>query len=511
MSIRTRMACVQVAVLGALLLCDPALRAAENAIGAPAAIKTIDRDPYSDLFFHTLPLAPLTLRAQPGPHQFGADLTTKLNGRRIRYRTTLAEAILLDAAGRPAASVYTTSFVLRANNAGRPVVFAFNGGPGAASVFVEYVFGPKRLVSTAAQKMHDPSNHVEDNPLSLLDVADLVFIDPVETGFSHVLPGMDPKPFLSLDGDSDEVTAVILNWLRVHGRLGAPIHIFGESYGSLRAVAVARDLARSDPAVRIHGIILAGTSLTIAHWGRAPSPMLLSNRLPMMASVAYHYGKIDNKSQTWEQAVERARVYSRETYLPALMQGYALPSTEFEKIVTTLPQIVGLPESYFRSAGKISISDFNHELLKDQGLVLDSNNGLDAYPTTYRSPGTYAAYQSAIETELHDVLKVPRTLGQYQVANPSLFSKWDDEITGAPALDVTLSELMKGNPSLRLLVTQGRYDMLTDLGTTEFMIQQTQLPRDRYQIIFYDGGHAIIPVAEAIAPIRAMILQSRSQ
>ncbi|WP_374598058.1 hypothetical protein [Sphingosinicella sp.] len=467
-------------------------------------VKTIDRDPYSDIFFKTLPLRPLTLSGTGG-RNYTTDQKATIGGRTLKYRTTLAEVILRDAGGRPMASVFSTSYVSQwRGEATRPVLFAFNGGPGGSSSIANFVFGPLRLKSEAPEKLHDPDNGVEANPLSLLDVADLVFIDPVETGYSKVLPGIEDHPFFTLDGDAEQVTAVILQWLRDHQRLGSPVYIFGESYGSLRAVAVARDLARSEPAVVARGVILAGTSLTLSGWGRASNPMLLANRVPMMASVAHYHGMIDNTGQTWDQAVERARKFAYQDYLPALMKGTSLTHEEFDRTISALPGIIGVPEQHFRAGGKITVSDFNRELLKHQNRVLDSNNGLFTHAKDYVSPRTYEAFSAAYERNIASRLGA-KGLGKYLAINPNLFSRWESKMSGAPTMDVTLRQLVDQHPNLRVLVMQGRYDTLTDLGTTEFMMAQSQVPQDRYKIAYYDGGHSIIPVPEAIEPIRELL------
>lgn len=453
---------------------------------------------------------PITMKAIQGERVFAIDRSGLFNGGRVDYRAVLAETVIQDAAGDPLATMFSTSYLAKnmGNPANRPVVFIFNGGPGAASGPLHLAgLGPKRLAAISSRDFADPENPLVDNPASPLDVMDLVFIDPVDTGFGASLPNQGNR-FRSVDGDSEAVSQFILQWLKTHGRSGSPKYILGESYGSQRAVAVARDLARSEDKVVVDGIILAGFALTFGQNGRVPSPSLVASELPMMASVAWRHGKID-KTQTWEQAVEKARVFARNEYLPALAQGYWLDQATFERIVSRLPGIIGIPESYFRKNRTIAVADFNAELLRSEGLVLDRNNGLEtglAEAERPRAPD--AAFERAMERYVAKEFAAA-SLGPYHLLTPHRedATDWNFTTTGAPALDVSLSELMAKYAGLRLLIAQGRYDTLTDLGTTEYVLSQTDVPADRFSIIYYDGGHMLAMTPEAATGLRNFVLR----
>lgn len=494
-------------VLSAALIAAASLFTTLPLQGGESPVKHIDRDPYTDGFFKTPELAPSTMTGESGPRSYGADLVARIGGRELAYRMAMEEILIRDR-GVAKGSLFSTSYVVRSDTPSRrPVMFAFNGGPGAASLITQYAFGPRRLQSHDPARSWDADNGLVDNEHSLLDIADLVFIDPADTGFSKTLPDAEPTTFHSRETDSASVAALIHHWLSAHGRLDSPVYVMGESFGSNRAVVVTRDLARSTPAVRVKGIVMAGTSLTLSLWGRAPNPMLLANRVPMMASVAWHYGKIDNRNQTWEQAVQRAREFARDTYLPALMQGYALDRETFDRIVTQLPRVIGIPESYFRRHGKITVSGFNAELLKAEGRVLDRNNGLASYPAGETQPGYQeTAYRRTFQALARETLGVPESLGEFLLINPDVGRQWiSTPVAGAPGLDVVLEDIFASDPDIRLLVMQGRYDTLTDLGVTEHMIHHTKLPPQRRSIAYYDGGHAIIPTAEAMGAVRGFL------
>ncbi|WP_374597944.1 hypothetical protein [Sphingosinicella sp.] len=466
------------------------------------------------------PLPPMTMSAREGARKFVSTETGTFNGVKVRYRIELAETIIETSGGEPAASLFTTSYVAQGkNSAARPVVFVFNGGPGGSSAPLHMTaLGPKRLSSLKLEDLANPDSPLIANPETVLDVADLVFIDPVDTGFSRAMPGKAER-FRTVDSDSEALTQFVLQWLKAHGRMNAPKYILGESYGSLRAIAMARDLARSSEKVVIDGIVLVGSAYTFGSNGRTPEPLMVASKLPMMASVAWHYGKIDNRTQSWEQAVDKARAFVRDTYAGALMQGHRLDPETREKVIRALPGLIGIPETYFRQNNRISVANFNGELLRQEGRVLDRNNGLETRPA---EPGTpvgeldydkivsgYAAVTSAME-KLAARLGA-KDLGRYVMLDRAAMNPgyWSMQIAGDPALDVTLAKLLNTHAKMQLLVLQGRYDTLTDMGTVEYTLGQTDLAPQRYRIAHYDGGHALAPEKEAMEPLRALLKGAR--
>lgn len=457
------------------------------------------------------PLAPLVMRAVDGAHVFSTEHSGVFNGHSIRYRATVADALIEDPGEVPAADLYSFSYVAEGidNAAARPVAFIFNGGPGASSVFLHLCsLGPRVLRDCTPKGTSNPATPLTDNPQSPLDAADLVFIDPTDTGWSHTLPGVSPGQFHSVDGDSDEVTALIVWWLRKHGRLDSPVYIYGESYGSMRGVTVVRDLARSEPKVAVAGLMLGGFAITFGRGNGTPDPIWEALRLPTAASMAWHYGRIDNEHQTWEQAVDKAAVFARTEYVGALMLGQQLDSATRRRIIRRLPALCGIPESYFVSHHTIEVGDFATALLHDRGLVLDGNNGLWTYPAGSKRPkDAYVAYSRGIARYTRDELRV-QGLGSYQIITPNdmqVFEAWNFRTSGAPSLEVTLAEEMRDNPRLRLLVVQGRYDTQTQVADTRYVLDQTDIPRTRLTIAYFDGGHMLEPKPEVMAAIRKFV------
>ncbi|HCJ80665.1 MAG TPA: peptidase S10, partial [Erythrobacter sp.] len=162
------------------------------------------------------------------------DMVGTFGGQRVSYRATIAETVLEADDGKPEAVIVTTSYVKQPRDTSRPVFFLFNGGPGSGSVWLQMgAFGPKRVaIPSDARDDGAPPYPLLDNPDSLLDVADLVFIDPPGTGFSYLTEGTDPKKYYGLEQDAEAVAKVIRLWLNDNGRWNSPKYLGGESYGT---------------------------------------------------------------------------------------------------------------------------------------------------------------------------------------------------------------------------------------------------------------------------------------
>jgi carboxypeptidase C (cathepsin A) len=479
-------------------------------VSAPARASTVAE------LFPPPPLAPLIMRGVDGAHVFTSGHSGVFNGHSIRYRATVAETVIDDPGPVPAADLYSISYVAESvgHETTRPVMFIFNGGPGASSVFLHLCsLGPRILRDCTPAGTSNPTPPLIDNPQSPLDVADLVFIDPTDTGWSHTLPGVAPEQFHSIDGDSDEVTALIVWWLRQHGRLVSPVYVYGESYGSMRGVAVVRDLERSKPKVAVAGLLLGGFAISFGRGNGTPDPVWEALRLPTAASMAWHYGKIDNQHQTWEQAVDKAAEFARTQYIGALIRGHDLNPASRRQIIERLPALCGIPESYFVSHHTIEVGDFANQLLRDRGLVLDGNNGLWTHPAGAKRPKDgYIAYSSGFARYARQELGV-KGLGSYEIVTPNdmqVFEAWNYRTSGVPSLEATLADEMRHDPRLRLMVVQGRYDTQTQVADTRYVIDQTDIPRQRLTMAYFDGGHMLEPTTEVMRAIRAFMMPTEA-
>ena len=447
------------------------------------------------------------LTATTGPRRYVSDQKGTFHGRMVRYTATLEETILTDRQGRPATSIFTTSFVARrsASDTPRPVMFVFNGGPGGASNTLMFgALGPKRMTSFSMAALSDPRTPVGDNADCPLDVADLVFIDPPETGYGRPLPGTDPKTFRSNDGDSFAVAQFILHWLAENHRGGSPIYIAGESYGSSRAVMLARDLGAATPKVNVTGLVLISQAINYngpSTFGikRLPDPMRAITRLQDTTALAWYYGLIDNQHQTLAQAVEAARQFERSDYATALIKGNRMSEGERNAIAGRLHDFTGLSADYFIK-NDLRVQDVRKDLLASRGLALGQFDGRETETLNGIVADEDRDWDKAVlglTTAMENyVAQTFRATGlpKYRsiVADPYGFEEsWQYIAAPHPGLDVVLNEQIAANPRLRVMVPQGVFDTTSSMGATEALFAQMPNAAGRVDIVYYPGGHML--------------------
>ena len=433
------------------------------------------------------------------------DLTGTFGGQRVSYRSTIAETVLKSDDEKPEAVIVTTSYVKQPRDASRPVFFLFNGGPGSGSVWLQMgAFGPKRVaIPSDARDDGAPPYPLLDNPDSLLDVADLVFIDPPGTGFSYLTQGTDPKKYYGLEQDAEAVAKVIRLWLNDNGRWNSPKFLGGESYGTTRTAMVARELeGETYNDVGLNGLILISTILDFA--GREPTPgneMAYIVTLPNMAAAAYYHGKV--QAESVEAIVEEARRFAIGPFATALLKGQDLPAAERASVRAELSRLTGLSEQYLDNADlRVTDQRFYKELLRDRGLTigrLDSRyTGRDfdnagEYPDSDPSfYGIDAGYTAAINSWTRDTLGF-ETTREYQSIGFEPGRNWQWMLgDGRRAyLNVApfIGQAMRQNSGLRTFVAQGYYDFATPFFGAEYSLSRTGIPQDRVEFHYYDAGH----------------------
>ena len=434
------------------------------------------------------------------------DLAGTFGGQRIAYRATIADTILTDEAGKAEAVIVTTSYVKTPVDASRPVFFIYNGGPGSGSVWLQMgAFGPKRVaIPSDARDDGAPPYPLLDNPDSLLDVADLVFIDPPGTGFSYLTPGTDPKKYYGLRQDARAVAQVIRRWINDNGRWGSPKYLGGESYGTSRTAMVVDELEGSTyNDVGLNGLILISTILDFA--GREPTPgneLAYVVTLPNMAAAAYYHGKVQAPSV--EAIVEEARRFAIGPFAAALLKGQDLPQAEREAVRRELSRLTGLSEEYLEQADlRVTDQRFYKELLRDRGLTIgrldarytgkDFDNAgetPDADPSFY---GIDAGYTAAINQWARETLGY-RTDRHYQSIG-NVGGQWDWSLGSGWGRQAYLNiapligQAMRQNSQLRLFNAQGYYDFATPFFGAEYSLKRTGIPQERITWKYYDAGH----------------------
>jgi carboxypeptidase C (cathepsin A) len=430
--------------------------------------------------------------------------TGTFGGRAVRYSATVEEQLLKGDDGAPKAAIVTTAYVAEPRDTSRPVTFLFNGGPGSGSVWLQMgAFGPKRVaIPSDARDDGGPPYPILDNPDSLLDVTDLVFIDPVGTGFSHTIGETKGEDYWGVTKDAKSVAQVIRQWLDANGRWNSPKFLGGESYGTTRSAAVVDQLEGEYNDVALNGVILLSTILDFAAGADTPGNELgYITNLPSMATAALYHGKASAASP--EAFAQEARTFAIGPYAALLLKGQAAPASERAAIRAELARFTGLSEQYLDEADlRVTPGRFYKELLRDRGVTvgrLDSRyTGKDLdnageYPDNDPSfYGIDAGYTAAMNSWMRDTLGY-KTDQRYVTIGR--VGPWDWKLDGGRDTNAYLNvapylgRALRENSSLRIFVGQGWYDFATPFFAAEYALSRTGFPQDRIQFHYYDAGH----------------------
>ena len=456
--------------------------------------------------------APLRADDKPAPStsELPARVETRhtlnLPGRPLEYRAVAETIGLTDRKGEASASVYTVSYLADAP-AGqqRPVAFVFNGGPGAASVFLHLGgLGPRILETPASGAAPSPPVHLIDNPSTWLVFTDLVFVDPVGTGFSHGKGKEEnpDKPFWNVHGDLDSLGAVLRRWLTRHERWSAPVFLVGESYGGLRAAALAHSLER-DVGVTVSGLVLISPALDLAILHPDISNTLApAFQLPSYAAVAAALSEAASPAETGRTAEDLAM----SDYLVGLAGLKGIPAAG-DPFIARIAALVGLPVDIVRRyRGRVPDRVFARELRRAQGEILSLYDatvaraaGADPSDDDAGDPvlgPAIAAYTAAFDSYAPEGLGY-RTERPYRVLPREVSRQWnwDGARGGEGGLGLALSSLEKtllAHPGTKLLIANGRYDLVTPYLASRWLVDQLGLPaavRSAIRLHVYEGGH----------------------
>jgi carboxypeptidase C (cathepsin A) len=437
-----------------------------------------------------------------------------LGGQTLKY-TAIAEFIpilsggLDEKSGEVEAAVFTTAYFLEnASAATRPVCFAFNGGPGSASIWLHLgALGPKRVVIREDGTMPPPPYTVTDNQESWFDQFDLVFVDPPHTGYS-LTAGEEPrKKMLSVDGDVNALAECIRSWLSRHKRWSSPIYIVGESYGTTRAAALADKL--QEYGVALSGLVLVSCAMDLQSLIFAPRNELpFALFLPAFAGVAQYHGKLNGRlAQSAAAARAAAEEYVAEEYLAVLHQGADLSGTARQRAVKRIAELTGLPPLLVEQKNlRINDETFFVSLLRDRGQILGRLEARVTGPmAASRSyvwefdPGIEALvppYTMAAHGYMSENLGVDMQ-ARYEVLSMEAHKQWDwnrgeQKGNSYASTSPDLARALRRNPHLRVLVASGYYDLGTPYSASNWSLAQLDVPPDvraRVEHHYYDAGH----------------------
>jgi carboxypeptidase C (cathepsin A) len=436
-------------------------------------------------------------------HRLPPDSTTKqtlaLPGRTLAFSATAGSIRLFDDKGDPQADIAYTAYQLDgADAASRPVTFLFNGGPGASSAWLQLGnLGPWRLAISGDAADASASPNLQPNAETWLDFTDLVFIDPVGTGYSRfVATGEDVrKRFFSVDGDVNSIALTIRRWLEKSNRLLSPKFVVGESYGGIRGPKVVREL-QTGQGVGVRGLILVSPALDFRETSGTSLLQYVAS-LPTMAAVAREAKGAVTRADMAD--VER---YARGDFLGDLVKGLA-DTEATTRLADKFAALTGIDQAVSRRlAGRLDAIEFRREFDRKDGKVTGRYDasvlGFDPYPDSsfyhFRDPSgepLYAPLTSAA-VDLTTRKLNWRPDGSYEVLSSAVGKAWDFGHGQNPTESISqLREILALDPKLKLLVGHGLFDLATPYFGTKILLDQ--LPAyaspDRVKLVVYPGGH----------------------
>jgi len=438
--------------------------------------------------------------------------TITIGKREVKYTAAAGTLVLKeedDEKGehKPKASIFYTAYIADRpkGNKPRPLTFSFNGGPGSSSVWLHLgILGPRRVSMPSGASAPSPPFELLDNEYSVLDVTDLVFIDPVTTGFSRTVPGEEAKQFHGFQKDMELVAEFIRLFTTRHMRWTSPKFLIGESYGTTRAAALSGHL-QDRHGMYLNGIMLISSildfSTAIFNAGNE-LPYLLF--LPTYAATAWYHRRLDEGLQKdLRKTLVEVEAFASNEYALALMKGDTLGSEERNKIAEKLSRYTGLSREYIeRTNLRIDISRFTKELLRPQRKTvgrLDTrfiSSDRDAAGEHYEFDPSYAAIQGPFTAALNQYVRQELNFKSdlpYEIlsgrVHPWSFKEHENQYVNVAE---TMRKALNLNPALKVFVANGYYDLATPYYATAYTFNHLQLEehlRPNISMEYYEAGH----------------------
>ncbi len=476
---------------------------------------------------------PAPAAAAPQPEDPGAtpdavtSHTINLDGHAIPYTARAGTLTLYDQEEKPTARVFYTAFTSDAGNPlTRPVTFIYNGGPGSSTMWLRMgSVGPVRVQAANGAASGPPPYRIADNPYSLLDKSDLVFIDMPDSGFGRILNGKE-KDFFGVDQDVEAFTQFISRYISRFNRWNSPKFLFGESYGTTRSAALADNLMNQG--IALNGVILQSSILNFGldygngdPIGGGDWPYVLY--LPTEAATAWYHNKIPNRPADLASFVANVKQFALGEYLDALYKGDKLSASERDDVTRKLSGFIGLPQQYIRNANiRVSYDRFQRELMRSQGIVVGRLDGryqtYDLDRSALAGPdwdptdsSIDAPYTTAVNQYIRYDLKYNPPI-QYRANIYGIIyangSSWDFAHNRRYPTNVApdLADVMTQNPKLKIFSANGYYDFATPFFATDYTLRHMNLnPAIQSNITYgyYEAGHMIYLSDSALAHYKA--------
>ena len=457
----------------------------------------------------------------------GAETTAtwSAGARPIEYTAT-AKWVVLRKKEKPAAEIFSVAYVANDGDRDRrPVAFVFNGGPGASSAYLHLgAVGPQRVAFPADGTLPELPPRLVQNEDSWLAFGDLVFVDPVGTGFSRVIEDdtnekakderkedkTDPKEYFGRKRDLEALCEFMGRWLSSNARWGSPVFVAGESYGGYRVGRLVRMLQES-AGIGLNGAILISPALEISSLIPTDYDVVpWVDVLPTMAAAAVHHGRsrVFPQAAPLEEVLREAEEFASGQLASFLARGASMPATEREQVLTRQADLIGLPvDLVVRAEGRITIETFARELLRDErkrlGLYDATITVTDPFPDrdTFAGPdptlaGISPAYTMGINRQLRSEIGV-ETDREYTLLNYEVNTAWKEDTEQhffVPPLGATddFRYGMSLNPHLKAFIAHGRFDLVTPYYSSDRLRTLMRLDpatADRLTVRHFGGGH----------------------
>lgn len=438
--------------------------------------------------------------------------SVEIDGKRIDYTATAGWLILENEKDEPIARFGYTAYTRDGveDRSRRPLLFAYNGGPGSSSIWLHMgILGPRRVVVTDEGHSPPPPAERVDNAFSVLDVTDIVMVDPVGTGFSEPLGDAEGKDFWGVDQDIRSVGSFVKEYVTLNGRWASPKYILGESYGGIRTAGLVWHM-QDVHGMNFNGVVLVSPFLNMGSGidgAGIDLPHVLY--LPTLAATAWYHDAIEDRPEDLEGFHAEVEAFAYEEYAPALMKGYTIPEAEKRAVAEKLAGYTGTSVDYWMKADlRVSHQQFLQELEREERLIVGRIDSRFVGPSVNPLgetmdydpffPSVGPAYTATFLDYLHEELDFGRD-EDYRIRGDVREWDWEHRPPNTRGWAVPWANLrgdlamaITTNPGLHVLVMQGYYDLATPTLATKHDLRHLDIEpeaRDRIRLELYEAGH----------------------